>query len=365
MYPPTDAEIVKIYPDSSLLLTLGSSHVGYCPLPLVYDERQEKLSREHRVGSCHSCRIVHFNLIDGVAIVSLQPSVISQRYVRYADISVGDVLEATVDRHGSFGMVVLIQGHIRGLCPTSHLADGQLKNPRKKYEEGTSVRCRVLHVDAEERRVLLTCKKSLLRLGEGEALAEYAQATAGKVFKGVVSRVYERGFTVFFFNNVKGYVPQSEMTTGQVGFPAPSSVVRPGQVVECRVLECVPDMKRLRLSLRLDTEAVPDVSPGDRLQAGMVISVTVCGVAANGLSLRYEGTGEFGVLPTEHLSDYPAFCARVLSQHQHSLETAIKQGMCTCMSHDVYVHVVYMSHDMLVHVHVHVHVWPPPHRAVV
>ena len=324
---PTDAESVKIFPDSSLLLTLGSGQVGYCPLPLVYDERQDKLSREHRVGTCHSCRIVQFNLIDGAAIVSLQPSVISQRYMRYADISVGDVLEATVDRHGSFGMVVLIQGHIRGLCPTSHLADGRLKNPQKKYEEGTTVRCRVLHVDSEERRVLLTCKKSLLRLEEEEVLVEYAQATVGKIFKGVVSRIHERGFTVFFFNNVMGYVPQSEMGTGQVGFPAPSSVVHPGQVVECRVLECVPETKRLRLSLRVDMEAVADVSPEDRLQPGMVVSVTVCGVAANGLSLRYERTGEFGVLPTEHLSDYPTFCARVLSQHQHSLETAVKQGM--------------------------------------
>lgn len=164
----TDAEIVRIYPDSSLLLDLGSGYMGYSPLPLVYDEKQEKLSHDHRLGSSHSCRIVNFNLIDGVAIVSLQPSILSQRYMRYADISVGDILRATVERHGKFGVVLLIQGNIRGLCPTPHLTDSLSKNPWKKYEVGKVVKCRVLRVDVEERRVLLTCKKSLLCYGENE-----------------------------------------------------------------------------------------------------------------------------------------------------------------------------------------------------
>lgn len=163
-----DAEIVCVYPDSSLLLDLGSGYMGYCPLPLVYDEKQDKLSHDHRLGSRHPCRIVNFNLIDGVAIVSLQPSILSQRYMRYADIVAGDVLEATVERHSKFGVVFLIQGNIRGLCPTPHLGDSLSKNLWKKYEVGKVVKCRVLHVNVEERRVLLTCKKSFLHYEEEE-----------------------------------------------------------------------------------------------------------------------------------------------------------------------------------------------------
>ena len=119
----TDAEIVKVYPDSALLLSLDSTHLGYSPLPLVYDERLEKLSREHRVRSRHSCRVVQFNLIDGAAIVSLQPS---QRYVRYADIAVGDVLDGTVEQHGSYGTIIAIQGNIRGLCPATHISTAEV-----------------------------------------------------------------------------------------------------------------------------------------------------------------------------------------------------------------------------------------------
>ena len=36
-----------------------------------------------------------------------------------------------------------ISDHIRGLCPTLHLADITLKNPSKKFMAGKNVTCRV------------------------------------------------------------------------------------------------------------------------------------------------------------------------------------------------------------------------------
>ena len=90
----------------------------------------------------------------------------------------------------------------------------------------------------------------------------------------------------------------------------------------------------MRLSLRLDSEAALDVSPDNRLRPGMVVSGEVTGVSESGLSVCYTKTGEIGYLPTQHLSDNPAFCVRVLSQHQHSLEAAVKEGM----SHTTHKH---------------------------
>lgn len=290
------------------------------------DENQETSSLP-RLGSHHTCRVIQFNLIDGVAIVSLQSSVISQRYVRYNDISVGDILEATVERLGNFGAILGIQGNIRGLCPASHLTEAPLRNPQRKFPEGKSVKCRVLHVESEEKRVLLTCKKSLLRLREEEVLAEYSQAEAGRMFRGVVNRINDRGFSVFFFNNIVGYVHRSEMVGTEGGgggsFPDPATVVRPGQVVECRVLGYDLERKRLRLSQRLDSHAV---SPENQLQPGMRIRGEVTGVAAEGITLCCRETGEYGFLPLQHLSDYLSHCGGLLSQHQLGLETAVKQS---------------------------------------
>ena len=325
-YISTGAEIVHVYSDSSLLLDLGSEVMGYARLSLIYDGRQERLSREHRAGARHACRVVQFNLMDGVAILSLQPSVLSQRYMKYADISVGDVLEATVEKHGRFGMVVSIQGSICGLCPTIHISDVRLKNPQKRYKEGSKVKCRVLTVEAADRRVLVTCKKSLLKMEGKEMLSEYSQARPGEVFRGVIGHVHERGCTVFFFNNVTGYIPLSELSTSHVTPASPASLVWAGQLVECRVLECVPETKRLRLSLRLDRSAPLGISEEDALKPGMVVTAEVTGMASNGISLCYPATGEPAFLPTQHLSDYPAFCPILLSQHQSSLAAAVKEG---------------------------------------
>ena len=151
----------------------------------------------------------------------------------------------------------------------------------------------------------------------------------GGVFKGVVGQVSNGGFTVFFFNNVLGYVPKSEMVgAGGAMFPAPSSVVRPGQAVECRVIRCQPETKTLRLSLRLDGEAAADVASEDQLQPGMRVKGEVTGVAADGIGLRCTENGEFGFLPVCHLSDYPSLCPGKLSHHQEALEAAVREGRC-------------------------------------
>ena len=43
----------------------------------------------------------------------------------------------------SYGAIMKISEHIRGLCPTMHLADITLKNPSKKFTSGKNVTCRV------------------------------------------------------------------------------------------------------------------------------------------------------------------------------------------------------------------------------
>ena len=43
----------------------------------------------------------------------------------------------------SYGAIMKISEHIRGLCPTIHLADITLKNPSKKFTAGKNVTCRV------------------------------------------------------------------------------------------------------------------------------------------------------------------------------------------------------------------------------
>lgn len=43
----------------------------------------------------------------------------------------------------TFGMLVSVSDHIKGLCPKMHFADISLQHPEKKFSKGKVVKCRV------------------------------------------------------------------------------------------------------------------------------------------------------------------------------------------------------------------------------
>ncbi len=309
---------------SSLFLELPNALRGYAPLRLVYDRRQESLGKQHQKDTRHSCRVVQFNLLDGLAIVSLQTSVLDKPFMKYADIKVGEIVEGTVERHGDFGMIISITDTIRGLCPRHHMSDTKMKQPKRKLKEGTKVKCRVLSVTPARRKLALTCKKSLVR-SPHEPLVEYSLAKPGDIYTGVVSSVHHYGVIARFYGNVRGLIVKSELSSTQV-IDDPSASFWPGQTVECKVLRCDPSTERLQLSLSLDSPVPMDVSEEKALCPGMTVQMEVAGIAWNGINLRYQESGELAFLPTMHLSDYPHLCPLLLNMHQNRLEAALKEG---------------------------------------
>ena len=297
---------------------------------MLVDEKdktaQELTKSTHRTGTIHTCRLVQFNLLDGCPIVSLQPSVIEKPYMRYSDLSVGEAVEGKVERFGEFGMIVGLTDMIRGLCTRTHLSDTRaiMKQPRKKYKEGSKVKARVLSVDPMQNRLLLTCKKSLIR-DSCEPLTCYTQAMPGEVRQGVISSVRDFGCIVGFFNGVRGIVLKSELGLDK-SVPDISSILWPGQPVECRVLECDADKQRLLLSLRVDNLAAVSVVGGASVKVEGFVNAEVTGIASNGINLKCCVTGEVLFLSTLHLSDHTHHCAHLLSIHQAHLEKCVKKG---------------------------------------
>lgn len=322
---PPDAEVLEV-DQTALYLDLGQQLRGFAPLPLISDEKLESLGKAYRRGTRHSCRIVQFNLMDGVAIVSLQRSVLDQPYVRYSDINVGDIVEGVVKHHGDFGMLVALTSTIRGLCPKAHISDARLRQPKRKFSEGSKVKCRILSVEPDRRRLLVTCKKSWLQSTQ-EPLSAYSQATPGSVHLGVISAVKQSGCVVHFYGGVRGFVTKSELSSTQF-VSNPASVFWPGQSLPCRVLRCDPAERRLQLSFKTDDSLPTTVAVGEEssLSPGDFVECEVTGVASSGLSLCSVATGELAFLPMAHLSDYPLFCPHLLALHQGRLERAVKEG---------------------------------------
>ena len=321
---PAAAKVIHVDATSSLYLELGNDVVGFAPTRLISDEKTS--TTKYRPGALHSCRVVQFNILDGVAIVSLQASVLEKPYMKYGDISVGETVEGSVERFGDFGMIVALTEHIRGLCPRLHLSDVRsiMKQPKKKYKEGSKVKCRVLSVEPSQRRLLLTCKKSLIRWSH-DPLTDYSLAKAGNVHHGVISSVHNYGCIVHFYNKVRGLVLKSELSSTHV-VQDPTAEFWVGQPAECRVLESEPASQKLLLSLKLHDFLPVSIDQDESLTPGDVIDAEVTGIASNGINLRYPPTGELAFLPNLHLSDYPGLCSHLLNLHQERLEKTLKEG---------------------------------------
>lgn len=320
-------------PSTALYLDLGNDVIGFVPTWMVTDEKRDKATAKsaakavYHKGSRHPCRVIQFNLLDGVAIASLQQSVLKKPFINYSDITTGQIVKGTVEKFGDFGMIVAITEAIRGLCPRPHLSDVRaiLKQPRKKYKEGSKVNCRVLDVVPSQKQLLLTCKKSLVR-SSADPLLSYADAVPGAIHHGIVSSVHKYGCIIHFYGRLHGLVLKSELSSTQ-SVADPTSVFWVGQPAECRVLSCDPPKEKLLLSFKLDSATTVSISKEDELKTGSLIDAEVTGIASNGVKLLYPETGEVLFMPTLHVSDYPSLCSHLLNYYQTHFEAAVKQGL--------------------------------------
>ncbi len=72
---------------------------------------------------------------------------------------VGEIVEGTVTNVVKFGAFVGIEEGLEGLIHVSELGDGNLLHPRNVVREGETVRVRIIHIDAADRRLGLSLRQ--------------------------------------------------------------------------------------------------------------------------------------------------------------------------------------------------------------
>ncbi|XP_068178536.1 protein RRP5 homolog isoform X2 [Antennarius striatus] len=255
----------------------------------------------------HTCRILDFSPMDQIHFVSLRKSMIDKPFFRYHDLQAGQLVEGTVSVLLNHGMIVHVSDHIKGLVPRTHLSDIVLKNPEKKYVEGMKVKCRVLSVNPEVKKLYLTRKKALIESSLPLFLS-YADARPGRVSHGYIVCIKDFGCIFRFYNDVKGLVPLSELSSDPI--VNPEEVFYVGQVLKAKVLKCDPDKAKMLLSFKavVEGDTAEDVDPQVYLEVGKVLEATVLKKSIKGLEVSTLPDDVRAVLPTMHLSDHMSNC---------------------------------------------------------
>ncbi len=175
-----------------------------------------------------------------------------------ANVRVGDQIHGKVARLADFGAFVEIQPGVDGLLPVSEMSWTQrVRRPHDLLKVGDSVRCAVLSVDPEKRRIGL----SLKALADDPWKGVQERYPADSVVSGRVKQLAEFGAFIELEEGVEGLVHISEMSEQHVR--TPGDVVKIGDVVQVRVKSVDVEQRRVSLSLKLaqpQTSAAQDAS---------------------------------------------------------------------------------------------------------
>lgn len=314
-----DSHIARIHPGVGMMLKLPAAEAGqlegWVHISEAADDRVEKLEKAFKVGRKVASRVVSYSWMDGMVNLTLKASVLADEVVDYGDVEIGAVLKGKVIKLDTFGCLVALSASaqgVRGLIPPVHFSDAALKAPEKRFVPGKQVTVRVLSKDEDKKRVILTCKKSLVT--SPHPIVDSYDAAPGTTTHGYVAKVLPNGILVAFYGRLRAFAMLS-----QLGIDAEKDAVDEafsvGQVVQCKVLSADPQGKRMKISLNmndavLDRKAAgtPGKEMAGALKIGRVVSVNVSGKTAHSVLVTSAEGGFAGHIPLAHLSDHTELC---------------------------------------------------------
>lgn len=306
-------EVTVVRMDSSgmgLYVQIGETkHIGFVHISRLSDGKVESISAEsgpYKIGSTHEARVVGYNMIDNLYLLSFEQSVIEQPFLRLEDVNVGAIVKGKVEKllvgaTGMDGLIVSLADGITGLVPSMHFADTQLQFPEKKFRVGQKISARILSVNLDKRQIRLTLKKSLLN-SESAIWNDYKDIMAGAQSPGTIVNLQPHGAVVQFYGTVRGFLPVSEMSSAYIKDPAEH--FRLGQVVNVHALSVDAAQGRLAVSCKDPSTFTEKYGQAfEDIQPGLLVSGSVFEKSGDDLLLKLEDTDLVARLDIQHIID--------------------------------------------------------------
>ncbi|RPD57053.1 U3 snoRNP-associated protein Rrp5 [Lentinus tigrinus ALCF2SS1-6] len=260
-------KVTRVESERGLIVELGAGVEGFVHISQVSDEHVPTLSSSSgawKLGTVHRARVTGYYPLDGILQLSLRPSVLAQKFLQVADVQVGEIIKGTVKKLTDSALFVSISGNVDGVIWPNHYADITLKHPQKRFKPGGSIKCRVLVVDPDRKRIVLTAKKTLVE-SNLPIISQFSDAQVGLVTHAVVFKVSEKSLQVEFYNNLKAFVPAREAS--ETALTSLSSSFSVGKPMQVRIIAVDPETSRITASIRQASanfkSAITDISGVD------------------------------------------------------------------------------------------------------
>ena len=210
-----------------------------------------------------------------------------------ASIEEGKVIEGTVKNLAEYGAFVDLGYNVDGLLHITDMAWKRVKHPSEIVSVGDKIKVKVLKYEPENTRVSLGLKQ----LGEDPWQNIAERFPVGEKIKGKVTNLAEYGCFVEIADGVEGLVHVSEMDWTNKNVH-PSKVVSVGDEVEVKVLEIIPEKRRISLGLK-QCKPNPWQEFAEKHNKGDKVTGSIKSITDFGIFIGLEG----GIDGLVHLSD--------------------------------------------------------------
>ncbi|MCE9594946.1 MAG: 30S ribosomal protein S1 [Planctomycetes bacterium] len=157
---------------------------------------------------------------------------------------VGTVIEGTVRNLTSYGAFIEIEEGIDGLLHVSDMSwTKKITHPSEMVKKGDKLRCVVLSVDTQKKRIALGSKQLSPDPWMDEIPSKYH---VGDLLTGTITKTTNFGAFVRLEDELEGLLHISELADHKIS--SPEEIVKPGQKVEVRVIRVDTEERKIGLS---------------------------------------------------------------------------------------------------------------------
>uniref|UniRef100_A0A5S6QFY1 S1 motif domain-containing protein n=1 Tax=Trichuris muris TaxID=70415 RepID=A0A5S6QFY1_TRIMR len=298
-----------------------------CPTKRLRQKYISNIAKYYKVGSRHKMRIVGLCGLYLSYFVSCRLETLKQPFSSLDETIVGSVVKCTVAYTTEDHVFVKLYKTFNGVIAKMHCSDAPVDAVnQRKFSVGSEHTVRILGVDLEANRLLLTAKKSLIR-SKLPPLVECTERIVYQTYDGYIAKFCPSGILVAFYNNVRGLLPKAALVDAGI-LQAPQEVYFVGEVVRVvvdRVDHTNNEVHLVLPGIAVESKSVTAESgslkhpvlhkqsyqPDFRVHAGEVIAVE-----SSGLRVRLENN-VVGFVPKEHLTDSLFMSDQLLTKYKN------------------------------------------------
>ncbi|KAJ3191224.1 rRNA biogenesis protein rrp5 [Irineochytrium annulatum] len=233
------ATVTKIEP-FGLIVAINDSISALVHKSELSEIASASVPKFYKIGSVIKCRALAYDKVNQRLTLTAKKPLVNSTLppiVSYESAEVGMITHGSIASVKEFGCIVTFYNNVRAIVPLRELADRRIKDPAESFSIGMVVKCRVLSVDAEGKKMTVSFKPAKKKKrASGERVQDpidpkvetLDDLTTGQLVKARVKSVTPTLVHVTLGSNLNGRVHISEV------FDSVDDVVELGSIYKPR-----------------------------------------------------------------------------------------------------------------------------------